>query len=180
LMNETSQANEQMLPKLGQLQGNLGQQAQSTGFPQAAQQMAMAAQALGHGQRIQAMQRQQEAMDSLMKQMDQTGMRDMMSMMGFRLRLSFQKRNFDQRKLRDILPLFGRSSLVTMPVPGSGRNEDAYRYFDQMPMGFRQSGNANWNPLPLRELEAFYQNYAHELPTEYRKLLEEYYETLSE
>jgi len=160
LMNETSQAGEGMLPQIGKAQGNLGQQAQAMEFPQAAQQMAMASQALKQGQRQQAMQHQQQAVDAIKQQMGQMGARDMMSAMRFQP--------------------FGKSSPYTKPVSGSGLNETAYRYFEQSPMGFKQRGDANWNPLPQRELEAFYQKYAHELPTEYRKLLEEYYETLSE
>ncbi len=160
LMNETAQAGQGSLPKLGQAQGNLGQQAQSMKFPQAAQQMAMAGQAMGKGQQGQAMQHQQNAMKSLMKQMNQKGMGKMTSAMRFRL--------------------FGKSALTAKPMPGAGMNEEAYRYFDRMPGEANPDGDANWESLPPRKLKAFYQNYAHELPAEYRKLLEEYYETLSE
>jgi hypothetical protein len=39
--------------------------------------------------------------------------------------------------------------------------------------------DAKWSPLGQRERDMLYQNYARELPIEYRDLLKDYYEALS-
>ena len=170
LMQQTGQTPAQGLPQLTPSQQGLQQQAQAGQFPQAAGHMQQAAQSLQQSQGQQAMAGQQAAISSLMGQAGQA--------------LGMQP---GQGMTPGMAPGMGMMPGMMpgmMASPYSQTNdpqEFGLRYFGrQQPAGPEVGRGADdWNPLGDRARDALYQDYADQLPREYRRLLGDYYEALS-
>ncbi|MFO8015206.1 MAG: hypothetical protein R6X20_18125 [Phycisphaerae bacterium] len=172
LMQQTGQTPAQGLPQLAPSQTGLQQQAQAGQFQQAAGHMQQASQSLQASQGQQAMAGQQAAISSLMGQAGQAmGMQPGQGMMpGMAPGMGM---------MPGMMPGMGM-----MASPYSQTNdpqEFGLRYFGrQQPAGPEVGrGSDDWTPLGDRRRDALYQDYADQLPREYRRLLSDYYEALS-
>lgn len=168
---QTSQSEAKDLPKQEPQQSGLAQQAQqlsqqmSQQTPstpqeqQAQQQMAQAAQAMQ--QAAQAMQNQNKS--EAQKQQAQAMQALKQAQQQMQMAMSEQQQQ-QQQSQQEQLTLEGKGSERQANDRGG---EDPLR------------DGSKWEAMSPRERDAVYQNYARELPLEYRQLLEDYYESLA-
>ena len=169
LLRQTGQSPQGNLPKLAPPQKGLQQQTQAAGFQKAADFMQQAAQSLEQGQGQEAQEGQKAAIASLIGEAAQA--------MGMQPGQGQQPAPIPgMSRTPGMMP-----GLRAMPMnPAVNPREMGLRDFGRAGAGgTKKGGEDHWDPVGRRERESLYQQYARELPPEYRELLGEYYEALS-